>query len=122
MTRTLILFLTILLFVSVGSVVSWAADNPVVGTWDAVGTDEAGQSSNWTLIVKEDDGKLAGTLSGDPGEFPIVDAKLDGNSFTFKVIVNEATYTVETTIDGKKFDGKYKGPEAAGTLKGTKRS
>lgn len=123
MTRILTtLFLTILLFASVGSVISWAADNPAIGTWDAVGTDEAGQSSNWTLTVKDDGGKLAGTLSGDPGEFPIVDAKVDGNMLSFKVVVNEATYTVEATIDGAKFDGKYKGPEAAGTLKGTKRS
>lgn len=122
MTRTLILFLTILLLGSFGSVVSKAADNPVVGTWDAVGTDDAGESSNWTLVVKEDNGKLGGTLSGDPGEFTIVDAKLDGNSFTFKVVVNEATYTVETTLTGNKFEGKYKGPESAGTLKGTKRS
>ena len=51
--------------------------------------------------VKDDGGKLGGTLSGDPGEFALVDAKLDGNAFTFKVVVNEATYTVETTIDGK---------------------
>ena len=122
MTRLLPLFLTILLFGSFGPAVSRAADNPAVGTWDAVGTDEAGQSSNWTLTVKDDGGKLAGTLSGDPGEFPIVDAKVDGNSFTFKVVVNESTYTVETTLEGNKFEGKYKGPEASGTLKGTKRS
>lgn len=118
----LTLFLTILLLGLVGSVVSLAADNAAVGTWDVVGTDDAGQSANWTLVVKDDGGKLGGTLAGDPGEFALVDAKLDGNSFTFKVIVNEATYTVETTIDGNKFDGKYKGPEAAGTLKGTKHS
>ena len=117
MTRLLTLFLTVLLF---GSVAAWAADNPVVGTWDVVGTDDAGQTANWTLIVKDDGGKLGGTLSGDPGEFTLVDAMLMGNSFTFKVVVNEATYSVETTIDGGKFDGKYKGPEAAGTLKGTK--
>jgi|SRR6185295_13720119 len=120
MTRSLILFLTVLLFASVGSVVCAAADATVVGTWDVVGTDDAGQTANWTLTIKDDGGKLGGTLSGDPGEFNLVDAKLDGNSFTFKVIVNEATYSVETTIDGNKFDGKYKGPEAAGTLKGTK--
>ena len=122
MTRMLSLLLAILLLGSFGAVVTRAADNAVVGTWDAVGTDEAGQSSNWTLTVKDDGGKLAGVLSGDPGEFPIVDAKVDGNSFTFKVVVNEATYTVETTLDGNKFDGKYKGPEGGGTLKGTKRS
>jgi hypothetical protein len=120
MTRLLTLFLTVLLF---GAVAAWAVDNAaVVGQWDVVGTDDAGQTANWTLTVKDDGGKLGGTLSGDPGEFTLVDAKLDGNAFTFKVIVNEATYTVETTIDGKKFDGKYKGPEAAGTLKGTKHS
>ena len=118
MTRMLTLFLTILLF---GSMAAWAADNAaVVGQWDVVGTDDAGQSANWTLVVKDDGGKLGGTLSGDPGEFTLVDAKLDGNAFTFKVIVNEATYTTEITINGNKFEGKYKGPEAAGTLKGTK--
>lgn len=118
MTRTFTLFLTILLFASVAA---WAADSAAVGTWDVVGTDDAGQSMNWTLTVKDDGGKLAGTLSGDMGEFTLVDPKLDGNAFTFKVVVNEATYTTELTIDGNKFDGKYKGPEAAGTLKGTKK-
>lgn len=117
MTRTLLLFLTILLLIPMAS---RAADNAVVGTWDVVGTDDAGQTANWTLVVKEDDGKLGGTLSGDPGEFALVDAKLEGSAFTFKVVVNEATYTVETTIDGNKFEGKYKGPEATGSLKGTK--
>jgi len=118
MTRTLTLFLTILLF---GSLAAWAADNSaVVGQWDVVSTDEAGQTANWTLIVKDDGGKLSGTLSGDPGEFPIVDPKLDGNTFTFKVVVNEATYTTEGTINGNKFEGKYTGPEATGTVKGTK--
>ena len=119
MTRTLTLFLTVLLFASVAA---WAADSPAVGQWDVVGTDDAGQTANWTLVVKDDGGKLGGTLSGDPGEFTLVDAKLEGNAFSFKVIVNEATYTVEATIDGGKFEGKYKGPEAAGTLKGAKHS
>lgn len=120
MTRTITLFLTILLFASVAA---WAADNAaVVGTWDVVGTDDAGQSQNWTLTVKDDGGKLSGTLSGDMGEFTLVDAKLDGNAFTFKVVVNESTYTTEGTVDGNKFEGKYKGPESAGTLKGTKKT
>ena len=119
MTRMLTLLLTGLLFTSL---LCWAADSPVIGTWDAVSTDDAGQTSNWTLTIKDDGGKLTGTLSGDPGEFPISEAKLDGNSFSFKVIVNESTYSVETTLDGNKFDGKYKGPDGGGTLKGTKHS
>ncbi|MGA2131738.1 MAG: hypothetical protein ABSH50_05550 [Bryobacteraceae bacterium] len=120
MTRVLILFLTALLF---ASLLCWAADNSaVVGTWDAVSTDDAGQTSNWTLVVKDDAGKLGGTLTGDPGEFPISEVKVDGNTFAFKVVVNEATYAVETTLDGNKFEGKFKGPEGGGTLKGTKHS
>jgi len=121
MTRRSTLFLTLFLaLLMIGAVPSRAADNPVVGTWDVVSTDDAGQASNWTLTVKEDDGKLTGSLSGDPGEFSLVDAKLEGNAFTFKVVVNEASYEVDTTIDGSKLEGKYKGPEATGTLKGTK--
>jgi len=119
MTRIITLFLTILLF---SFATCWAADNPMVGKWDCVGTDDAGQASNWTLTVKDDGGKLTGTLSGDMGEFELVDAKLDGDAFTFKVVVQDATYLIESKIDGKKLDGKYKGPEAGGTLKGTKAS
>ena len=119
MTRTFTLLLTILLF---GLCACWAADNAVVGKWDCTATDDAGQASNWTMTVKDDGGKLSGTLSGDPGEFELVDPKLEGNSFTFKVVVNDATYTVETTIDGDKLEGKYSGAEASGTLKGTKQS
>jgi hypothetical protein len=117
MTRRLTLLLTILL---IACAAAWAADSPVVGTWNCTSTDDAGQTSTWTMVVKDDGGKLAGTLSGDPGEFALVDPKLDGNTFSFKVVVNEVSYGVEVTIDGTKLEGKYKGPEANGTLKGTK--
>ena len=119
MTRIITLFLTILLF---SLATCLAADNPMVGKWDCIGTDDAGQASNWTLVVKDDGGQLKGTLSGDPGEFELVDAKFEGGTFTFKVVVQDATYTVESKIDGNKLDGKYKGPEAGGTIKGTKAS
>jgi hypothetical protein len=119
MTRFVTLLLTFLLF---GLGLCWAADNPVVGKWDCTATDDAGQTSNWTMTVKQDGDNLSGTLSGDPGEFELVDAKLDGNSFTFKVVVNDVSYTVQTTIDGNKLEGKYNGAEASGTLKGTKQS
>jgi hypothetical protein len=111
--------LTVLLL---GCAACWAGDNPVVGKWEVAATDDAGQQSNWTMVVTEDGGKLAGTLSGDPGEFTLVDPKLDGNTFTFKVVVNEVSYSVETTVDAGKIEGKYKGAEASGIIKGTKQS
>ncbi|MFN7994756.1 MAG: hypothetical protein U0Q18_14205 [Bryobacteraceae bacterium] len=119
MTRTLTFLLT---FFLLAFATTWAADSPIVGKWDCTSSDDAGQSYSWTLTVKDDGGKLTGTLSGDPGDLELVDARLDGNSFTFKVVVNDNTYTVETTIDGNKIEGKYKGAEANGTLKGTKQS
>ena len=66
MTRIFGLFLAVLLFASVGSVCR-AADASVVGTWDVVGTDDAGQTANWTLTVKDDGGKLGGTLQRRSG-------------------------------------------------------
>jgi hypothetical protein len=117
MTRTLIVILTVLLF---GFALCWAAESAIVGKWDCSATDDAGQQSNWTLVVTDEGGKLAGTLTGDPGEFALVDPKMEGDSFTFKVIVNDVTYTGEVTIDGKTMTGKYHGAEASGTIKGTK--
>jgi hypothetical protein len=119
MTRTLSL---IVMLVVLGCAAGWAADNPVVGTWDCTSVDDAGQSATWTMVVKEANGSLTGTLSGDPGEFAMVEPKLDGDTFTFKVVVNEVSYAIEAKIDGKKLDGKYKGAESNGTLKGTKQS
>jgi hypothetical protein len=38
------------------------------------------------------------------------------------VVVNDETYTVESKLTGNKVEGKYKGPEGSGTIKGTKAS
>jgi hypothetical protein len=119
MTRKLSL---IVMLIVLGCAAGWAADNPVVGTWSCTSVDDAGQSATWTMVVKEASGGLTGTLSGDPGEFTMVDPKLDGSTFTFKVVVNEVSYSVEATINGDKLDGKYKGAESNGTLKGNKQS
>ena len=112
----------IAMLMALGGAAGWAGDNPVVGTWDFTSVDDAGQSSTWTMVVKKANGSLTGTLSGDPGEFTLVDPKLVGKTCTFKVVINEVSYSVEATIDGNKLEGKYKGADSNGTLKGTKQS
>ncbi len=101
---------------------SWvvAADNPVVGTWKVVSTGAGGEEMTWQLVVKEDGGKLSGTLSGDPGEFPLVNPTLEGDKFTFQVTLDQVTYSVESKVSGKKLEGTYKGSEAEGKVSGTK--
>ncbi len=123
MTRTSAAFLAILLF---SFAVCWAAENPVVGKWDCRSNDGSGQDLTWTLLVKQDGGKLSGSLAGGPerpGEMPLIDPKLEGDTFTFKILVNDAC-TVQATlkVDGKKLDGKFGCAEVNGTLKGVKQS
>ncbi len=116
MTRTLGLLLT--LVVVVGCALAVAAANPVIGVWQVVSS--GAEDMNWTLTVREEGGKLTGTLAGGVGEFGLVDPKVEGDSFTFKVVVNESTYAVQTKVSGNKLAGTFKGPDMSGSLKGTR--
>jgi len=99
------------------------SDNPVVGTWDCVAVPDQGEQSNWTLVVKEVDGKLLGVLSNADGvELPLLEPKLEGDRFVFAVMINEQKYTAENQVAAGKLEGRYKGPEAEGVFHGKKRS
>lgn len=116
MIRILVLLLT-LVFVA-GCVSAAAAANPVIGVWQIVSS--GAEDMDWTLTVREEGGKLKGTLAGGVGEFGLVDAKVEGDRFTFKVNVNENTYVVETKVSGNRLAGTYKGPDMSGSVKGTR--
>ena len=96
------------------------AENPVVGAWKVVSFGAEGMT--WTLTVKEQGGKLSGTLAGGLGEFPLIDPKLDGDKFTFKISMDEKVYSAEGKISGKSIEGSYKGPDDEGAFKGEKQS
>ncbi len=119
MTRTSLILITVILS---GFAVGAATDNPVVGKWDLTATDSEGNVSSWVLAVEEKEGTLSGSLTGTEGTFELVDPRLDGRTFTFKVMVNGQTYLAETRINGKRLEGKYKGPDVSGTLKADKQS
>jgi len=99
-----------------------AAGNAVVGTWQVVSDSPGGEQYTWTLVVKDEGGKLSGTLTGGPGQFPLIEPKLEGDTFTCKVTVDEVTYAIQSKITGSKFDGTWKGPGSQGTIKGSKQS
>jgi hypothetical protein len=103
----------------------FAAGNPAVGKWGCTSVDEGGTRTTWTLVVKEENGKISGSLLGtNDEELPLVDPAVDGQTFTFKLRINpEELVEVTVTIDGNKFDGKFKGKASgAGTLKGTRQA
>ena len=119
MARTFALLLAMVL----SGFAAGAAENPVAGEWGCTSDDGSGQELTWTLVVKEDGGKLSGSLYGGPGEIPLVDPKLEGNTFTFKIEVNtNCTVEAKLKIEGKKLEGTFGCAEARGSFKGVKRS
>jgi hypothetical protein len=99
-----------------------AADNAAVGTWQLTSDSPGGEQYAWTLVIKGENGKLSGTLSGGPGQFPLLDPKMEGEAFTCKITIDETTYAIQAKISGNKFDGTWKGPASQGMIKGTKQA
>jgi hypothetical protein len=118
-SRTVILW-TALILLGAGGLL--AADKPIVGTWQLISDTPGGEQMRFTLVVKEEGGKLSGTLTGGIGQFPLVDPKLEGDSFTCKISIDDQTYTIESKVSGTKFEGGWKGGGAQGAIKGTKES
>ncbi len=110
------LLLTIVLF----ALAVAAANSPIVGKWDLTSTDETGRSTKWILNVTEDQGKLSAVLIEPEGQVPLSEPKFVENKFTAKVLNGNDVYLLECSIDGKTIAGKFTGPQANGTIKGTK--
>jgi len=99
-----------------------AAGNAVVGTWQLVSDSPGGEQYTWTMVIKEENGKLSGTLTGGPGQYPLLDPKVEGDTFTCKLTIDEQTYAIQAKISDGKFDGTWKGPTSQGIIKGAKQS
>jgi len=99
-----------------------AAQKPAVGIWQCVSDSPDGEQYRWTVTVKEEDGKLSGTISGAPGEYSMVEPRYENGVFSFKVQIEGQLYTVEARISGDKLEGTWKGGSSQGVIKGTKQS
>lgn len=114
--------LLMLFLILIAAAAVMAADKPVVGSWQCVSDSPDGEQYRWTVTVREEDGKLSGTISGAPGEFTMVDPRFENDTFTFKIQIEGQTYTVEAKISGDKLEGVWKGAASQGVIKGTKQS
>ena len=101
-----------------------AADRPVVGTWELISDSPAGDQYTWTLIVTEEQGRLAGKLRGGPPphEFALIEPNAKGEQFTFRMEIQGETYVVDATVSGATFDGTWKGGNSKGLMKGKKQA
>ena len=101
-------------------VAACTAGSPVAGKWSCTNVAVTGAESPWTLQVREDGTRLAGTLTGGDAELPLSDMKLDGSSFTFRFYINNKPYGFEGQLDKGRLEGKYSGDEASGKLRCTR--
>lgn len=99
-----------------------AAQKEVVGSWQCISDSPDGGQYRWTVVVKQENGKLSGTISGAPGEFVMQDARYEDGVFSFKVQIEGEVYVVEARISGDKLEGTWKGGSSQGVIKGTKQS
>jgi hypothetical protein len=99
MTKKLLFVVSILLVVAFGAM---AADVSGKYTWDQQG--RGGNTVTVTLTLKQDGGKLSGTVS-QPGrngnmESPISDGAINGSDISFKVSRETPNGTFTTTYKG----------------------
>jgi hypothetical protein len=105
------------------SALAWV-DNPAVGKWSCTSVDERGTPVTWTLIVKEDGGKLSASIADlpDGSSVDLLEPKLEGNVLTFRIPINpQEIVDVTTRIDGQNLEGTFSGKDSGkGTIKGSK--
>ena len=95
----------------------FAAETPVDGKWTCTNIQPTGQESPWSLMIREDGGKLTGSLTDGEADVQLSKIKLAGSVLSFRFYINAKPYLFEGTIRGTRLEGKYSGPEAAGTLR-----
>ncbi|HWR52491.1 MAG TPA: hypothetical protein VN428_15370 [Bryobacteraceae bacterium] len=114
------LILGVLLLLVCGVVL--AAECPAAGSWKISAVTPSGDEMQWTMVIKDTDGKLTGQLIGEPGEFPLSDVAFADDTLKAKLVV-DTSYTIELKVDGNKLDGKWTNTEgASGSVKGQKQA
>lgn len=98
------------------------AASPVAGTWKMIATPDSGDESSWTLVVKEEGGKLTGTLSGEMGDYTLSDVKFENDTLSCKVTIDYDEFSVTAKVSGSKLEGTFKGGGMSGKLSATRQS
>ena len=102
----------------------WAAGNPALGKWNCSSVGENGAKLSWSLAVTEDGGRIAAVATLDGTDMTLLDPKVEGNTLTFKLRVNEhEVVSFELHIDGDKLTGRFEGTDSGkATITGTRAS
>lgn len=99
-----------------------SASISLTGKWNVVARDAEGNQIRSTLDLKQEGDRLTGALTTESGDTaPLVDGKVQGGSFTFKIYVGDGNIEVKGTLDNGKVSGEYVTPNGSkGTYTGTR--
>jgi hypothetical protein len=87
------------------SLSAFAAD--VAGKWNAVAKDPSGTEIKAELILKQDGGKLTGTMGGPEGSIQLESVEFKDNVLTYKLDYGGTPASVKMTLNGDKLKGSY---------------
>ena len=71
----------------------------VVGKWKITAEMPDGKFSRVDLDLRDEGGKLSGTVSGDEKTIPLQNVRFDGHELTFKLTTDEGTYGVKLAFE-----------------------
>ncbi len=93
----------------------------LAGKWNMI-SETDGDPVNWTLVLKEDGGKLTATLESPDGEVVAKDFSYESGVIKFKAPYDDEDYDIELKLVGEKLDGTWSGNGNSGKTSGTRAS
>jgi len=87
------------------SVSAFAAD--IAGKWNLTATDPDGNEIKSQMVIKNEDGKLSGTIGGPEGTGPLTAVEFKDNVFTCKLMYGDNQVALKLTLDGDTLKGNW---------------
>jgi hypothetical protein len=98
----------------------WAAA-PIVGTWNVSSVDPEGNPIRATLTMKEDGGKLVGSVTVEDLLLSMSDANMSGDTFTCKVTHEGRVFEVNMKVTADSVEGGWQSSGGRkGAIKGSR--
>ena len=92
----------------------------LTGNWSMVSITPSGESIEWKLNIKQENGVFTGTVVNEDGEKSAKDFKVNGKKVHLLTLYQGGEYDIDLEFDGQKLTGKWKGGDDSGTTTGTK--
>lgn len=96
-----------------------ADQSSLSGAWKMTSLTPSGDSLDWNLTIKQQDGKWgATTATADQGEVAVKDFTINGNKIHFKTPYQDQDYDIDLTLTGGKLEGTWSGGSDTGKTSG----